>query len=93
MGKRARGGTRTGFLPLRTLGSLGNKRNPHGSDPHTTRSEAHSLYIFNTPISLHRSFQTNDRTYTEGTRFFFELTRTECWKFSPTFVSAPLPSP
>jgi len=36
----ARGGTRTAFQPLQTVGSPGIMRSPARSDPSTTRSEA-----------------------------------------------------
>jgi hypothetical protein len=46
---RARGGTRTAFQPLQTLGSPGNMRNPARSDPHTTQSDAQSVHSVHTP--------------------------------------------
>ena len=46
----ARGGTRTAFQPLQTLGSRGNMRNPARSDPGTTQSEAQSVYFVHTPF-------------------------------------------
>jgi hypothetical protein len=59
---RARGGTRTAFQPLQTLGSPGNMGNPARSDLCTTQSGAQSVDIVHTPISPLQSFQTNDRT-------------------------------
>ena len=44
---RARGGTRTAFQPLQTLGTRGNMRNPARTDPSTTQSEATSVDTVN----------------------------------------------
>jgi len=48
---RARGGTRTAFQAPETLGTRGNMRNPARSAPHTTRSEAQSVYFVHSPDS------------------------------------------
>ena len=49
VGKRARGGTRTAFQPLQTLGTRGNIRIPTRSDTCTTQSDAKSVHIVHTP--------------------------------------------
>jgi hypothetical protein len=50
VGKRARGGTRTGFYPLQTLGTPENVANPAQSGRCTTRSEAQGVHIVHTPL-------------------------------------------
>jgi hypothetical protein len=46
VGKRARGGTRTGFYPLQTLGTPENVANPAQSGRCTTRSEVLCLWTW-----------------------------------------------
>jgi hypothetical protein len=45
---RARGGTRTAFQPLKTLGSSGNIRNPGQSATGTAQSEGQGVHIVHT---------------------------------------------
>jgi hypothetical protein len=48
---RARGGTRTGLLPLQTLGSPENKGNPGQSGTGTAQFVTQSVDTVHTPIS------------------------------------------
>jgi hypothetical protein len=91
---RARGGTRTAFQTLQTLGSPGNMPNPGQSGRCTTQSETQSVDIVHTPISPLQSFQTNDRTPQRRGAVFFALTRiavAEVFKYSPTFCKRTTP--
>jgi hypothetical protein len=49
---RARGGTRTGFQALQTLGTCENVRNPAGSGPCMTRSEVQGVHIVHQPRGI-----------------------------------------
>ena len=50
---RARGGTRTGFLPLRIRRSPENLPHPAQSDAGTTESEAQGVHIVHTLFLAH----------------------------------------
>lgn len=74
-GIHARGGTRTGFQPVRILGSRGNMRNPSQSGRCTARSEAQSVDTVHTPISPLEGIRPTAAPRNEGSRFFFALTK------------------